>query len=112
MESPNKGRYGELRFTWTREYRKPTGLSRFPDGGRPFELAMYATVLQVGPGLEREVGRIELAPVRRGDFGNLNDFAFEWLNPHRLSYRIDYGYYGELSMTVDGEVDLAPLSEW
>ena len=109
LESTDKDRYGEIRLVWSREYRKPTGISQFPDGGRPFEVAMYATILQVGAGVERDVGRIDLPPVRRGDFGNLNDFAFKWLSPNRLWYRVDYGYYGDLSRTVEGEVDLAPL---
>lgn len=110
LTSPDPARYGTLRLVWVREYRKPVGISTFPDGGKPLELAFYVVVYQSGGGPEeREIGRIELKPVRRGDFGNLNRFDSEWPAPDRLSYRTEYGYYGNLRRVLEGELEIPSL---
>lgn len=109
LTSPEPDRYGGLQLVWVREYRAPRGIFRFPDGGKPLEVAMYATINQTGGSIEREIGRIELKPVRKGDFGNLNDATFDWLDPDRLSYWVKYGYFGNLERVVEGELKIPPL---
>ncbi len=109
LNSPDSDRYGVLQFVWVREYRAPWGVFKFPDGGKPLELALYATVMQVGKGVKREVGRIELEPVRRGDFGNLNDAEYRWLQPDRLGVRVEYGYTGMLERVTASELVIPPL---
>lgn len=107
--SPEPDRYGGLRLLWVREYRRAWGIFKFPDGGKPFELALYATVTQFDGSTDREIGRIELKPVRKGDFGNLNDAAYNWLDSDRLSFRVEYGYFGNLERAVEGQLKIPPL---
>lgn len=109
LNSPDPDRYGALRLVWVREYRAPWWLFKFPDGGKPFEVAMYANVYQSDGEAERVVGRIELQPVRRGDFGNPYDATFTWPAPHRLSYRVTHGYRGHRERTDEGELEVPPL---
>lgn len=107
--SPDPERYGGIRLLWIREYHRPTGFRKFPDGGKPKELALYAIVYQTGGDEEREVGRINLKPVQPSDFGNFNDFEHRWQAPDRLWIRIEYGYYGALNKVHEGELQLPPL---
>jgi hypothetical protein len=109
LKSPDTARYGSLQITWVRESRPPRGLFRFPDGGKPRDVAFYALVRQVGPTGVREVRRIDLQPVRSADYGNLIDFHGEWPAAHRMVYRIRNGYLTPNVMTTEGEVLLQPL---
>lgn len=109
LKSPDPGQYGTLQITWVRESRNPRGLSRFPDGGKPIDVAWYAIVRQVGPSAEREVQRIDLQPVRSGDYGDLVEFHAEWPAPNRMTYRIRNGYLEPKVKTTEGEVKLQPL---
>lgn len=109
IESPDPARYGTLRLVWVREYRKPKGLSAFPDGGKALETALYAIVNQTGGGTEREIGRIVLEPVRKNDFGNLNDMTWEWKAPDRLAYRVKHGYAGTKERVTEGDLQVPPL---
>jgi hypothetical protein len=109
LKSPDPGQYGTLKITWVRESRSPRGLSRFPDGGKPRDVAWYAIVHQVGLSGQREVKRIDLQPVRSGDYGDLIDFHTEWPAANRMIYRIRNGYLAPSVKTTEGEVQLQPL---
>lgn len=107
--SPNPQRYGEIQLLWVEEYYQPTGILRFPDGGRAFETDRYALVLQSnGVSLQslRYAGMIRLEPVRRGDFGNLLDVRLDWAGENRLKYAVRYGYSGNLEKVAKGEIEL------
>lgn len=43
---PDPSHYGTLKLIWVREFHKPTGLARFPDGGKAGETAFFAIVYQ------------------------------------------------------------------
>lgn len=43
---PDPSHYGTLKLIWVREFHKPTGLARFPDGGKARETAFFAIVYQ------------------------------------------------------------------
>lgn len=112
QESPDPARYGAVRLVWVREFHKPRGLLAFPDGGRAKETAAYVVVYQrAGDGTEWEIGRIHLQPVRRADFGNLEDAEFAWRAPDRLHYVIVHGYRfgGGPTRTAEGELVVPPL---
>lgn len=109
LKSPDPARYGTLRITWVREVRNPRGLSRFPDGGRVRDVAWYAILTQVWAGGQREVARINLKPVRSGEYGDLIEFHSEWPAANRMTYRIRNGFLAPSVVTTEGEVQLQPL---
>lgn len=107
--SPESERFGSIRLHWVQEYREPTGWRTFPDGGTPLDLAYYAILYQSGPGVEeREIGRIELKPVRPNDFGDLINRRKEWRAPDRYWTEVLYGYDGD-NRTIEVEITLPPL---
>lgn len=115
--SSDPTRYGSVQVVWVREYQTPTGLLTFPDGGKARDVAVYGIVYQYPPEPEagedgqaqrREIGRIELEPVRPGDYGNLGSGTYEWVAPDRLSYRKEYGYPSEMKV-AEGELQIPPL---
>lgn len=108
-KSPAPGAYGGVRLVLVDEYRKPKGWSRFPDGGRSLGVARYVLIYQTGGSAEREVARIDLAPVRPGDFGNMYETRFDWAGPNLLQYRGEYGYGGKERKVFEGTVTIPPL---
>ncbi|MDF2626196.1 MAG: hypothetical protein K0R39_27 [Symbiobacteriaceae bacterium] len=109
LQSPAPDQYGGVRLVLVDEYRRPRGLSRFPDGGKSLGVARYVLIYQTGGTLEREVERIDLAPVRRGDFGNMYATRFDWVGPDQLQYRGEYGYFGAERKVFEGTVTVPPL---
>lgn len=99
-----QGEYaGTLRYTLVKEQRKPWGPGKFPDGGRPYDLAAYILVDHQG----RDAGRIDLPLYRRGDFGNLEHRQFDCVEPNVIRYRVENGYLEKRKIT-EGELALQP----
>lgn len=114
LDTPDTARYGQLALYRVREYRKPRAIFRFPDGGKPFELAHYYEVRQVQrDGSQQVIGRLELQPVRRGDFGNLlTGGGHEWLADNHLRWWVRHGYEVSGEVRVDtSDVIVPPLPE-
>lgn len=109
VKASDSERFGQLRVVLVEEYREPRGLSRFPDGGVTLEVAHYFVVYQSDSKEEHPVGRIDIAPVRRGDFGNMYTSKFEWVAPDQLAYRGEYGYTGNLRRVYEGSLTIPPL---
>lgn len=109
--SPDPDRYGTLELTWVKEFHKPQGLFTFPDGGKPFETAYYARVIQARGSETVQIAQIHLEPVRRGDFGNPMQGEFKWAAADRFTYRVANGYHANPPgvRVVQGEIIVPPL---
>lgn len=111
LDTPDPAIYGRLAVYTVKEYRKPRGLFRFPDGGVAFELAHYREVRQILPdGRERVIGQLHQQPVRRGDFGNtLPGGGHAWIGENRLRWWMRHGYEPDEVRTDTAEIVIPPL---
>lgn len=80
----------KIRVIWTRSIKKPKGIATFPDGGRALEKSFRVSFQKDN----KEIGGVELRPVRRDDFGNVLSARFFTVGDGKVHYEINHGYYG------------------